>query len=461
MKRFASLLMVLLMVSALVCVPVTHVFALEPDPPGPVESAPTEPATTQPPTESTTPSTEPTTPSTEPTTPSTEPTTPSTEPTTPSTEPTAPSTEPTTPSTEPTTPSTEPTTPSTEPTTPSTEPTVPPTTPSTEPSVGIPVVTKDPTGETVNEGGYAEFVARANYCEKIIWHLMSPGGGTDILAQDAPSRFGGLVVTGLGTERLGLNNIPKDLNEWRVRAEFIGRDGNAWSASAIINVMNQELKAPTITEQPKGATLKANEATVLKVGASASEAGATLTYQWYRNTANSNIGGKAILGATGATFTPDYISGTTYYYCAVRTSSGNEISAATKTQCAAVVYEAVAETTAPTTEPTTEATTEPVTETTEVTEPEETQPVVTPKRSNTLLIIVVVVIIAIAVLGIVATVLILKFYPRDDGDDDDDTHFDDDYRDEPPAAPIGKPADDEWDDLSDLGDLNFYLDDDQ
>lgn len=325
------------------------------------------------------------------------------------------------------------------------------------------MVTKDPTGETVNEGGYAEFVARANYCEKIIWHLMSPGGGTDILAQDAPSRFGGLVVTGLGTERLGLNNIPKDLNEWRVRAEFIGRDGNAWSASAVINVMNQELKAPTITEQPKSASLKAGEATVLKVGATASDADASLTYQWYRNTANSNIGGKAILGATGATFTPDYISGTTYYYCAVRTASGNEISAATKTQCAAVVYEAVEETTAPTTVPTTAPTTEPEpsTEMTEQTEPEETLPTVTPKRSNTLLVIVVAVIIVIALLGILATVLILKFYPRDDGDEDDDVIFAEDYNAEHPTAPADKPDDDEWDDLSDLGDLNFYLDDDK
>lgn len=457
MKKIASLLMVLLLACTLICIPLSPAFAegLEPDPPGPPESTPTEPVTTQP-------STEPTTPSTEPTTPSTEPTTPSTEPTQPSTEPTTPSTEPTTPSTEPTTPSAEPTTPSTEPTVPSTTPTTP-TAPSTEPVSGIPVVTKDPTGETVNEGGYAEFVARANYCEKIIWHLMSPGGGTDILAQDAPSRFGGLVVTGLGTERLGLNNIPKDLNEWRVRAEFIGRDGNAWSASAVINVMNQELKAPTITEQPKSASLKAGEATVLKVGAAASDAGATLTYQWYRNTANSNIGGKAILGATGATFTPDYISGTTYYYCAVRTASGNEISAATKTQCAAVVYEAVEETTAPTTVPTTAPTTEPEpsTEMTEQTEPEQTLPTVTPKRSNTLLVIVVAVIIVIALLGILATVLILKFYPRDDGDEDDDVIFAEDYNAEHPTAPADKPADDEWDDLSDLGDLNFYLDDDK
>ena len=459
MKKFASLLMVLLLACTLIFIPLSPAFAegLEPDPIGPVEPAPTQPST-----EPTTPSTEPTTPSTEPTTPSTEPTTPSTEPTQPSTEPTTPSTEPTTPSTEPTTPSTEPTTPSTEPTAPSTAPTTP-TAPSTEPVSGIPVVTKDPTGETVNEGGYAEFVARANYCEKIIWHLMSPGGGTDILAQDAPSRFGGLVVTGLGTERLGLNNIPKDLNEWRVRAEFIGRDGNAWSASAVINVMNQELKAPTITEQPKSASLKAGEATVLKVGATASDAGASLTYQWYRNTANSNIGGKAILGATGATFTPDYISGTTYYYCAVRTASGNEISAATKTQCAAVAYEAVEETTAPTTVPTTAPTTEPEpsTEMTEQTEPEETLPTVTPKRSNTLLVIVVAVIIVIALLGILATVLILKFYPRDDGDEDDDVIFAEDYNAEHPTVPADKPADDEWDDLSDLGDLNFYLDDDK
>lgn len=283
----------------------------------------------------------------------------------------------------------------------------------------MPVVTKHPSGENVRENGYAEFVARADNCLDIIWHLQNPGGSIDVLAAKAPEQFPGLVVSGLNSQRLGLNNIPKALNEWRVRAEFVGRDGNVWSDPAIISVMSQELAAPTIRRQPASANLKATEGTTLQVDAATSESSAKLTYQWYKNTINSNVGGKAILGATNPDFTPDYIPGTTYYYCAVRSTTGNEISVATKTTCAAVTYvtTAVQESTTslqPTSNPAdpTASTLAPWDQAT-VPATEETMPIVSnaPARSNTLLLIVVVVIVVIAVLGIIAAVLILKFYP--------------------------------------------------
>ena len=342
----------------------------------------------------------------------------------------------------------------------------------TEPTyAGPPVITKNPTSETVREGGYAEFVARADNCISIIWHLQSPGGGTDVLAKDAPSRFPGLIVTGLETERIGLNGIPKALNEWRVRAEFVGGSGNVWSEAAIITVMNQELTAPTIQSQPKSVNLKNGQTTSLQVTAKSVDQGTTLTYQWYKNTVNSNVGGKAILGATASTYTPAYAEGTVYYYCAVRSTDGTDISAATKTACAAVTYPIVEEPTTATTAATTAATqpasaatlapwgtgTEPETQT-EATLPLNSNPA--PARSNTLLVVIVVVIIVIAVLGVIAAVLILKFYPG---------------REEPqqsPPRPRREPAprqqpkhqpttqaEEEWDDLSDL-DLSAYLDDD-
>ena len=454
-------------------------------------------------------STDPSSPSTEPSAP-TDPSSPSTEPSAP-TDPSSPSTEPSTP-TDPSSPSTEPTAPTdpskpTAPTTPTYPPTVAPTAP---PSSGVPVITKNPTSENVREDGYAEFVARAESCLDVIWHLQNPGGSIDILASKAPEQFPGLVVTGLNSERLGLNHIPKALNEWRVRAEFVGRDGNIWSDPAIINVMSQELAAPTIQQQPASANLKATEGTTLRVGAMTSEQNATLTYQWYKNTINSNVGGKAILGATAASFTPDYIPGTTYYYCAVRSTTGSEISVATKTNCAAVTYVTTAgqdatvptqQVTVPASDPSA-ATLAPWDQAT-VPATEETMPQVisnAPARSNTLLLIVVIVIVVIAVLGIIAAVLILKFYPGRDRDEaqEERTHSkrkenrrsqdiseDDEWEDRTPPRPSapaprtggkfaakrpsveenpfqsmgGQPADDAWDDLSDLGDLSIYLDD--
>lgn len=431
-----------------------------------VETPTTEAPTTE------TPTTEP--PTTE--SPTTEPTT--TEPTT--TEPTA--TEPTT--TEPT--ATEPTAPPTDP--PTNPPTNPPTDPPTyPPTSGKPIITKHPTGENVREGGYAEFVARADSCLDIIWHLQNPGGSIDVLAEKAPERFPGLIVTGLNSERLGLDRIPKALDEWRVRAEFVGLDGNVWSDPAVISVMNQELTAPTIQRQPASANLKPTEGTTLQISALTSEQNTTLTYQWYKNTINSNVGGKAILGATSASFTPDYEPGTTYYYyCAVRCTNGSEISAATKTTCAAVTYITTQgqESTAPTQAATPTATVSPTASTLtpwgEATATEETLPTVipdAPTRSNSLLLVVVGVIILIAILGIVATVIILKLY----GDRQEAPR-----RQEPPkrpAAPAASsqrrasqsgeaahtpkfaakqpPADEDpaWDDLSDLGDLSIYFGD--
>lgn len=335
----------------------------------------------------------------------------------------------------------------------------------------------------VKEGGFAEFVARADNCIDIIWHLQSAGSGTDILCKDAPNHFPGLHVLGLNTDRLILDHIPRELNEWRVRAEFVGRDGNVWSAPAVITVMNQELSAPTIQQQPKSVNLKANEGTVLNVSAVSSEPNATLVYQWYKSTTGSNTAGKAILGATSSSYTPDYTPGTTYYYCSVRSTTGGEYSVPTNTACAAVAYPEIQSTTAATvntqplaTQPASEATLAPwqtVTETTGEAElPINRNPA--PARSNSLLVIVAVVILCIAALGIIAAFIILRVYPRADEEDEEKpapprrsrargtapaARFARDSAARGARKPAPTQEDDEWDDLSDLGDLSEYFDD--
>ena len=336
----------------------------------------------------------------------------------------------------------------------------------------------------MKEGGYAEFVARAYYSTDIIWHLKNPGGSIDILAKDAPVQFPGLVVTGLNSERLGLNNIPRTLNEWRIQAEFVGQDGNVWSDAAVINVTNHELKAPTIQSHPMDANLKATEKVTLSVVAESAEANTTLTYQWYKNTANSNAGGRAILGATNATYSPDYVAGTSYYYCLVRSSNGSENSAAVKSRSAAVTYAAAEQATLPTAG--TEipsATLEPWATATEplptATAPEALPDVPNaPARSHTLLFIILGSLAVIAVLGVIAVVIIMKVYPRGE-EEEAPAPRQPAPRPKAPRQP-NKPApmektpreadfydsfgkqqdDDQWDDLSDLGDLSIYLGDD-
>ena len=80
---------------------------------------------------------------------------------------------------------------------------------------------------------------------------------------------------------------------------------------------------------------------VLTVAASVTPADATLTYQWYLNSAASTSGGTAITGATGATFTlPATLAAGVYYYYCVVNANGN---AATATSGLATVTIAVCE----------------------------------------------------------------------------------------------------------------------
>jgi hypothetical protein len=55
----------------------------------------------------------------------------------------------------------------------------------------------------------------------------------------------------------------------------------------------------------------------------------TLTYQWYSNTVNSNIGGTLIGSANSASFTPPTNTvGTQYYYCTVNSACGTTVTSA-------------------------------------------------------------------------------------------------------------------------------------
>ncbi|MDR2448132.1 MAG: hypothetical protein LBD58_12740 [Treponema sp.] len=83
-------------------------------------------------------------------------------------------------------------------------------------------------------------------------------------------------------------------------------DGNNDAATSVLSV------------QPLDATYGDGDAAdALTVTASVSD-GRTLTYQWFRNTANSADGGTAISGATQAAYTPSIAAnGTIYYYVVV------------------------------------------------------------------------------------------------------------------------------------------------
>ena len=147
--------------------------------------------------------------------------------------------------------------------------------------------------------------------------------------------------TGNGTYALSVNNGSTTYN---FTGTFLSPSGgqvpsqirffnyNAGSGSTYNFYVNSlSLNGPVITTQPSTSTQN------VAVGGSPSAlsivaSGTGLSYQWFRNTSNSNSGGSSISGATSSSYTPSAASaGTTYYYCVVTgicTSTTSNVSGA-------------------------------------------------------------------------------------------------------------------------------------
>ena len=83
---------------------------------------------------------------------------------------------------------------------------------------------------------------------------------------------------------------------------------------------------PVILGQPKAVRvhLNAAEEAVFTVKTAPAPKGETLSYQWYKNTIQSNEGGSAISGATSATYAPDKsVETDDYVYCMVTNTNEN------------------------------------------------------------------------------------------------------------------------------------------
>lgn len=117
------------------------------------------------------------------------------------------------------------------------QPTAAPATP--QPTIQIittPVITKDPTGETVTEGGNATFIAKATGYQYMSWRLIGPDGYTSYSMSEAPYYFQGLSVWGDGSQQLVLCNCPLSLNGCSVEATFTGNGIPVTTRRAYISV---------------------------------------------------------------------------------------------------------------------------------------------------------------------------------------------------------------------------------
>lgn len=107
-------------------------------------------------------------------------------------------------------------------------------TPTPEPKKEL-KITKDPSGETVNEGATTWFVARAENADSISWEFLSPDGNVHSLTETM-SINSGLKLEEIGDDTIQLSSIPLSLSGWKCRAVFTGQGMNLTTAAADITV---------------------------------------------------------------------------------------------------------------------------------------------------------------------------------------------------------------------------------
>lgn len=181
-----------------------------------------------------------------------------------------------------------------------------------------PVTTKNPTDETVTEGGRAIFIARADGATSYLWRIISADGTQVYDYTAARTAFPTLSISGGDSETLTLTNIPYDMNGWKVACLFKSEGGETLSDTASVTVTKKAASLSIIT-QPVGGTMAVDENPnfILSIQATSSDGG-TITYQWYSAATNSTAAMKAIPGATTSSYKPEQTEGTTYYRVSVQ-----------------------------------------------------------------------------------------------------------------------------------------------
>ncbi len=93
-------------------------------------------------------------------------------------------------------------------------------------AIWAPTIIKNPSAETVKEGGWASFTATANYARDYEWFLEGPDGRQAVSVSDINLTYPEMSATGNGSTKMNLYNIPYELNGWKVVCNFIGAGTN-------------------------------------------------------------------------------------------------------------------------------------------------------------------------------------------------------------------------------------------
>ncbi len=246
----------------------------------------------------------------------------------------------------------------------------------TAPAKTAPKITKHPTGETVEVGGTAKFVARAENHSKFTWRIVSKDTTCTYKATEAEYYFPGLEVSGTDTETLVLSNIPASMDTWSVECMFTNDYGNSFSNGAIITVKSNapaptaapkptvaptakpadsntgsaapaptdpansaadpNTKTANITTQPKSTQAEKGKTVTLSVYATSPDNG-DISYQWYSAPVNDRAAALPISGATGESYEVSPTEEAVYYWAAAWNTKEGKRSEAVFTNAAEVM----------------------------------------------------------------------------------------------------------------------------
>ena len=98
-----------------------------------------------------------------------------------------------------------------------------------------PVITKNPTSESLAIGGTTWFIAHASNANNLTWQGVSPDGLV-YTTKEMLSIHPGLVLETEKNDTLAVRNVPASLNCWGFQARFEGTGGVAVSSAAFIYV---------------------------------------------------------------------------------------------------------------------------------------------------------------------------------------------------------------------------------
>lgn len=100
----------------------------------------------------------------------------------------------------------------------------------------LPVVTLNPTNQTVAPGGSCTFSANYQNAIYATWHFVSPDGQTDLDYGQIGTKFPNLVVENGMYSTMTLSNVPEAINSWRVYCCYRNDYGSVNTDRATIQV---------------------------------------------------------------------------------------------------------------------------------------------------------------------------------------------------------------------------------